>query len=226
MNDFDYDVLQKKRTAYGAKHKVTGSKSRKCTLRTDFMTPSQIRKENGAMISYNINKPMDWKTFNSISPIIGKEYIERLVDVYNVNYSRLSDMFGVGRKVISTKLSKDPYNIVFKRGSSMTEENRRQWYMFLGCEDAADCNSCEETEVKEDTAAVDVEEDTFIHSNAASEVETQCQKNISDTERKMKMSNFSFEFNGEIDVNEIANSLRMIVGKHTVGTIKIICDLS
>lgn len=42
----------------------------------------------------------------------------------------------------------------------------------------------------------------------------------------MKMSNFSFEFNGEIDVNEIANSLRMIVGKHTVGTVKIVCDLS
>lgn len=35
MNDFDYDVYQKKKAVSGARHRVNGSKSKKCTLLSD-----------------------------------------------------------------------------------------------------------------------------------------------------------------------------------------------
>lgn len=41
MNDFDYEVLQKKRLARQAFHKKGESKSRKCPMSTDRMTRKQ-----------------------------------------------------------------------------------------------------------------------------------------------------------------------------------------
>lgn len=41
MNDFDFDCLQKKRLAQQAKYRKRGSKSKKCTMSTDYMTTKQ-----------------------------------------------------------------------------------------------------------------------------------------------------------------------------------------
>ena len=42
MNDFDYDALQKKRIAAGARHMKRGSRSKRCSLPSDNLTPSRM----------------------------------------------------------------------------------------------------------------------------------------------------------------------------------------
>ena len=46
MHDFDYDAMQKKRIARGASHMKRGSKSKKCTLPSDYLTAAQKRRLN------------------------------------------------------------------------------------------------------------------------------------------------------------------------------------
>lgn len=66
MTDFDYDVLQKKRLAASARHRVCGSKSKKCTLPSDHLTPAQIKARSGPCMKYQLNQPMDYDTFKSM----------------------------------------------------------------------------------------------------------------------------------------------------------------
>jgi len=44
--------------------------------------------------------------------------------------------------------------------------------------------------------------------------------------KKSSFSAFSLEFKGEIDINEIYNSLKIMLGNRPYGRIEIVCDLS
>lgn len=95
MNDFDYDVLQKKRIASGAKHIKRGSKSKKCTLPSDFLTTKQRKELNGNVTTYNLNEPMTWKSFKAMPLDIQQEYLDGVQRRFDVRQAPLADMFGV-----------------------------------------------------------------------------------------------------------------------------------
>ena len=214
MTDFDYDVYQKKSTARGAKYKVNGSKSKKCTLCTDYMTPSQIKKMNGEMVTFNMNEPVDWGTFCKLPAEVGKEYLLKLIDTYNVNYSRLADMFHINRNKISDVLGNEPYNIHFGRGTNMSLRNRSEWNAFIGISNNEEIEKSDEivqTESKEtDTSPV------IIDNNANEKSESE--------QQKMFMSDFNMTFDGILDVAGIANSLKMVIGAGRKGVIRIQCS--
>lgn len=52
MNDFDYDIVQKKRVARGAFAHVNRKRG-KCRLPSDYLTAAQKREMNGKMKTYN-----------------------------------------------------------------------------------------------------------------------------------------------------------------------------
>lgn len=58
MNDFEKEVREKKSIASGARHRVNGSKSKRCTLPSDYLTPAQRKKLNGEVYTVNLNKPI------------------------------------------------------------------------------------------------------------------------------------------------------------------------
>lgn len=47
MNDFDYDIVQKKRLVASARKQKCGSKSKKCSLPSDNLTAAQLKAKNG-----------------------------------------------------------------------------------------------------------------------------------------------------------------------------------
>ena len=57
MNDFDYDIVQKKRVARGAFAHVNRKRG-KCRLPSDYLTAAQKKEMNGAVKTYNITRPM------------------------------------------------------------------------------------------------------------------------------------------------------------------------
>lgn len=220
MTDFDFEVKSKKELARSAKYKVNGSKSKKCTLATDYMTQAQIKRMNGDTVSFNINRPMTLKEFKKIPPAAGKEYILRLVDIYGCNYTTIAKMFGCGRATCSRLLSSAPYEITFSRGSAMTREKRKQWGLFLAgeffhVEEESEAEAAPESAAPPDEPMDRTDEEEPDQMIADSETEP----------RNMKMDRFSLCFSGRLSVEAIANSLRLMLGDGLTGSLRIDCSL-
>ena len=95
MNDFDYDALQKKRIAAGARHMKRGSRSKRCSLPSDNLTPAQLKRRNGPVSTYKLDAPMRWDDFKSMPVDLQKQYLTNLVETYGATNEMLGDMFYV-----------------------------------------------------------------------------------------------------------------------------------
>ncbi len=89
MNDFDYDVMQKKRLAHNkfrnAKYKHGG-----CRLPHEDLTPAQIKRRNGPMMTYNLNLPMSWEIFRTMPQDLQQQYLDGLHTRFGVGPSDLA----------------------------------------------------------------------------------------------------------------------------------------
>ena len=103
MNDFDYDALQKKRIAQGDRHRKRGSRSRKCSLPQDYMTPAQLRRMNGPMKTYNLNAPLSWYEFCQMPEDLQRQYLDGLRAKYNATNEMLGELFHVHPTTVSQK---------------------------------------------------------------------------------------------------------------------------
>lgn len=95
MNDFDYDALQKKRIAAGARHMKRGSRSKRCSLPSDNLTPAQLKRRNGPVSTYKLDAPMRWDDFKDMPVDLQKQYLTNLVETYGATNEMLGDMFYV-----------------------------------------------------------------------------------------------------------------------------------
>ena len=95
MNDFDYDALQKKRIAAGARHMRRGSRSTRCFLSSDSLTPAQLKRRNGPVSTYKLDAPMRWDDFKEMPADLQKQYLTYLVETYGATNEMLGDMFYV-----------------------------------------------------------------------------------------------------------------------------------
>ena len=93
MHDFDYDAMQKKRIARGASHMKCGSKSKKCTLPSDYLTDAQKRRLNGPVSTYKLDEPMSWESFKAMPEDLQKKYILGLQENYGANDEMIGKMF-------------------------------------------------------------------------------------------------------------------------------------
>ena len=94
MHDFDYDAMQKKRIARGASHMKRGSKSKKCTLPSDYLTAAQKRRLNGPVSTYKLDEPMNWESFKAMPEDLQKKYILNLQETYQTNDKMIAKLFG------------------------------------------------------------------------------------------------------------------------------------
>lgn len=95
MHDFDWDVLQKKRIANNARRMKNGSKSKKCSLPSDHMTPTEWKRRNGPVNTYKLDAPMSWDTFREMPIDLQITYLRNLQELYRANDKMLADMFHV-----------------------------------------------------------------------------------------------------------------------------------
>lgn len=98
MNDFDYDCLQKKRIAHSAKKRVRQKKG--CSLPSDHLTPAQRKKLNGDVIVVNVNKPIAYRYFKTLSKDLQVIYYNHLVDEFGATQSDIAKMLGVKAKTL------------------------------------------------------------------------------------------------------------------------------
>ncbi len=198
MNDFEYDCMIKKRLARQAQHRKRGSKSRLCSLSTDHMTEKQWKERNGKVVSVNLSKPMLWNEFLQLSKPTQREYITRLTNEYNAAAKNLADMFGVDVRVFKSQIAGTGLESRFRAGRRMNKAQHSQWLRFLGEEPEAPTLPAAPEPAPESPAPPD---------------------------KHMTMVDFSVTFDGKIDTDMIANSLRRIIGPDARGTVQITCRL-
>ena len=129
MTDFDYDVKQKKDIARSAGKKVSGAKSRRCSLPHDGLNSKQLEALNGPVKSYNLSKPMTWAELKAMPAELQKEYLRKLGVRFNPTSYALAEMLGtthttVGRLLRELGLSRS-------KGQRMTEGDKKAWEFFL-----------------------------------------------------------------------------------------------
>ena len=130
MNDFDFDVMQKKRTANGARHKRNGSKSKMCSLPSDNLTLAQQKKLNGECKSWNLNEPMDWETFKAMPHDLQVQYVKGLHSRFSVGYNQLGrDLFRMSTNAVRNYFRQNGVtcNIVAGRISRAEQDVWEAW---------------------------------------------------------------------------------------------------
>lgn len=94
MNDFDYDIVQKKRVARGAFAHVNRKRG-KCRLPSDYLTAAQKREMNGKMKTYNATRPMPWEDFKAMPDDIKREYLRNMQSLAAVQLHTLRKKWAV-----------------------------------------------------------------------------------------------------------------------------------
>lgn len=103
MHDFDYDVLEKKRIASGARHRKCGSKSKKCTLPSDYLTSKQKKGLNGKMVTYDLSHPMSYSVFKDMPRDLQKEYLYKLYEDWGITLTQIANMMHCAPETIRSK---------------------------------------------------------------------------------------------------------------------------
>lgn len=134
MDDAEYLFHQQsktaKRLARGAYAKKGGSRSRKCSLPSDKLTPKQLRERNGKIMSYNLSKPMNWKTFKSLDDETQSEYLYRLAKLHYARGVDVAEMFGINSSYFSQWLKTKSWGrAIFEHTGRKTPHSK--WVEFL-----------------------------------------------------------------------------------------------
>lgn len=124
MNDIEYTLTttnrERKNLANQARHKKGGSRSKKCTLPSDYLSAAQKKGLNGEVTTYEMDKPHTLSELRQWPEDIRKEYMANLVEKYGPTNVDLAEMFGCNRKHIHRVLPS-----VF--GIDPSERNMRSW---------------------------------------------------------------------------------------------------
>lgn len=150
MNDFDYDAMQKKRLANSARKRVNGSKSRRCSLPSDNLTPAQREKLNGECKSWSLNDPMDYETFKSMPLDLQVQYVNGLKSRFSIGVGTIAEeLFGISRTALIKyfKIHDIKADVTGKR---LNAGERKVWEEWLGREPAEEPEEADEALLTEE----------------------------------------------------------------------------
>ena len=158
MHDMEYDALQKKKIARSARNQKRGSRSRKCTLPSDYLTNAEKRKLNGEIMTYQINKPITWVEFKNYPIDIKKKYLEHFAAEHNCTIAMMEGMLGCGENALRGHIDRRPELQKILRHSS-SRAARLKFAAWLETERWGATNSVQnEAEVVEEVVEEKVEE--------------------------------------------------------------------
>ena len=209
MNIFDLEVYEKKKAVPSARHKKNGSKSKKCKLSTDGLTERQLQKRNGAIVTYKLNRPMQWAEFKAMPVDIQEKYLMDLKDRFGITPTAVSRMFGVTGQSVINLLAKEEYSIQLCKGQSMTKEQKWAFESFI----RGNTQENKVDTVGNDTEAVVVNvEDAPLVEKVES--------------NPFQMSEFSMSMNGKFNRETFFRSLAMMIPDGVEVNMEIKCTFN
>ena len=171
MNDFDFDVMTKKRIARGAAARKCGSKSRRCTLPSDYLTDAQKKARNGKMSTYNLSKPMTYEQFKLMPRDLQREYLLKLRNDMHASARVIAQMFGCSYETVRVVIRNLGINTGGKK-MYMNLDQLMRWNNWLSGDAANTPVAVTEPETETETEAeTETETETETISAAAEETE-------------------------------------------------------
>ena len=137
MDDSTYTFIQHQREtksiARGAKAKRNGSRSKKCTLPSDRLTPAQKKGLNGPMQTYDMNKPHTLRDLKLWPADLRHEYMRNIIDKYQPSNYMIADMLGCAKGYVSTLLPRY-FGISRTKGYRPAKDQATlyEWAKFMG----------------------------------------------------------------------------------------------
>lgn len=128
MHDFDFDIMEKKRIAQGARARKCGSKSRKCTLPSDYLTAAQKKGLNGKVSTYNLSAPMTYSKFRVMPDDLQKEYLLKLRNEMGASQTAIGEMMQCSYETVRQTLIRHGIPTNTKR---MSFESKLRWNAWL-----------------------------------------------------------------------------------------------
>lgn len=128
MHDFDFDIMEKKRIAQGARARKCGSKSRKCTLPSDYLTAAQKKGLSGKVSTYNLSAPMTYSKFRVMPDDLQKEYLLKLRNEMGASQTAIGEMMQCSYETVRQTLIRHGIPTNTKR---MSFESKLRWNAWL-----------------------------------------------------------------------------------------------
>ena len=176
MNDFDFDVMTKKRIARGAAARKCGSKSRRCTLPSDYLTDAQKKARNGKLSTYNLSKPMTYEQFKLMPRDLQREYLLKLRNDMHASSRVIAQMFGCSYETVRVVMRDLGINTGGKK-IYMNLDQLMRWNNWLSGDAANTPVAVTEPETETETisaAAEETEDASAPVNNDASTEEMKC----------------------------------------------------
>lgn len=126
------DSMEKKRTARSAGNRVSGAKSKRCTLPSDFMTKKEQAAMSGEVKTYNLKQPMSWAEFKAMPGDLQKQYIENLIQGHHANSTARAEMFGVSAAHVRNVVRELGIHLPSGGANMMSKEAWAEWREFIG----------------------------------------------------------------------------------------------
>lgn len=138
---FSQTSKERKSLARCALSKKNGSKSRSCTLPSDFLTEKQWKERNGEVFTSNLDRPMSYAEWKTLAMVQKWAYIIMLYRDYGARTQDIADMFGVGPSNLIQIFKR--YSVEYKALARESESfNRRnpcqKWLDFISENSAQD----------------------------------------------------------------------------------------
>lgn len=204
MHDFDFDVMQKKQIARSARHRVCGSKSKKCGLPSDHITEAQWKKRNGSVVTMNLNVPMNWQEFKKLPNDLQKEYVMNVIKKFSCKINNFADLFGVHRMTVKKKMVELGIDMsLFKPGERMNEEQRETF-------EAWACPVMKKQSASQDTNSND---DSHIEEDPKTDTLNQFEKMALPLN---SMDHLEIEYSGVINFSGVLMALYQFAGNSPV----------
>jgi len=220
MGAFHQDVRERRGLARNAKYKKNGSKSKRCTLPSDYLTPGQIKKLSKDVVTVNFNYPVRYETFKKMSNQLKAEYIDYLCDRYNVTLTRIAQMMGCTNNTMKSRIKEIGKSGRFKRGKKMSEDDVQKWEAYLRCEVGSPPIVATESVVVEEP-----------ESEPAPPIVQDVSENISVeelTEKEPKqnaLTRCSLEYDGNVDLSDMLNEIMYIIGSRTMQRLRVTVEM-
>lgn len=156
---FNQTSFEKKRIARGSFAKKNGSRSKRCSLPSDKLTKKEWKERNGAVLTYNLSRPMDWKTFKKMPALLQREYLENLSKDHKGRSKDIADMFGTS----ATNLANYVYTHEHLKGALKRTTRTYvapEWEAFLSKADSGPSKPSVDSAVSEPAEAPPSEQET------------------------------------------------------------------
>ena len=93
---FEQTSRERKRTARGAYAKKGGSRSKRCSLPSDYLTEKQRKELNGPVETYDlmVNEPITIEKWKRFHPLVKRSYIKTCFKQHNARIHDIAVMLG------------------------------------------------------------------------------------------------------------------------------------